>query len=102
MSTYIEFELQDKSKIKLTLNLKKLLLLKSKYRDIYNDANRIITKGAEDIFDMVKVIYAAYLCAFDSNTGLEPMSYDTFMDVIPQNISDIATTVGSLIAPKKK
>ena len=102
MNTFLDFELQDGSKIKLTMNLKRLLILKSKYKDIYDKVNRIITKGAEDIFDMVQVIYASYLCAFDNTTGAEPMSYDVFMDVIPQNINDIASVVGDLIAPKKK
>lgn len=102
MNTFLDFELQDGSKIKLTLNLKRLLVLKTKYRDVYNDTNKVITKGAEDIFDMVKVIYASYLCAFDSSTGEEPMNYDVFMEAIPQNINDIATVVGDLIAPKKK
>ncbi len=102
MNTFLDFELQNGDKIKLTLNLKRLLILKSKYKDIYDKVNRIITKGAEDIFDMVQVIYASYLCAFDNSLGTEPMSYEVFMDAIPQNINDIATVVGDLIAPKKK
>ncbi len=101
MNTFLDFDLVDGRKIKLTLNLKRLLLLKGKHRDTYNEVNRIITKGADDIFDMVKVIYTAYLCALDT-TIEEPMSYDTFLDVIPQDIGELTTVVGELISPKKK
>ena len=101
MNTYFELELNNGQKIKLTLNLKKLLVLKSNHIELYRETNKIITKGADDIFDMVKVLYAAYLCALE--TGIEEMSYDTFLDQVSDlGFGEIAEKVSDLIQPKKK
>lgn len=100
MNTYIDYELNNGNTIKLTLNLKRLLNLKTTHKEQYDKANRIITRGAVDIFDMVEIIYTAYLCALES--GLDAMPYETFLDVIPQNIDEIIQVVDSLISPKKK
>lgn len=100
MNTYTNLELNDGRTVKLTLNLKRLLILKSNHIDLYRDTNKIITKGADDVFDMVKILYAAYLCGLES--GEEEISYDTFMDLIPQGIGDISSMAADLIQPKKK
>lgn len=101
MNTYSELELSNGQKVRLTLNLKRLLVLKSNHLDLYREANKIITRGAEDIFDMVKVLYAAYLCALDS--GVEEMNYDTFLDLVSNlGFGEITEKVGDLIQPKKK
>ena len=101
MNTYIDYELNDGNSIKLTLNLKKLLVLKSSNPEIYDSANRIIIRGVTDIFDLVSMLYAAYLCGLN-NLEESPMSYDTFMGAIPQNIDKMILTVDALISPKKK
>lgn len=100
MNTYETLELNNGQTIKLTLNLKRLLLLKNNNRTLYVDANRIITKGADDIFDMVKILYTGYLCALEG--GVEPMSYEIFMDEIPQSIGEISSLAANLITAKKK
>ena len=101
MNTYSELELSNGQKVRLTLNLKRLLVLKSNHLDLYRETNKIITKGAEDMFDMVKVLYAAYLCALDS--GVEEMNYDTFLDLVSDlGFGEITEKVGNLIQPKKK
>ncbi len=99
MNTYKELKLKNGDTIKLTLSLKRLLVLKTKNIDVYEDTNSIITKGPKDIFDMVKLIYAGYLCAADLSE--EIMSYDAFLEVIPDDIGVIASTAGDLISPKK-
>jgi len=96
----MSYELNNGDTIKLTLNLKRLLMLKSTNKNQYDKANRIITRGAVDIFDMVDIIYTAYLCALENNK--EAIPYETFIDIIPQNIDKIIQTVDSLISPKKK
>lgn len=101
MNTYSELELSNGQKLKLTLNLKRLLILKSNHLDLYKEANKIITKGADDIFDMVKVLYAAYLCALE--IGAEEMNYETFLNLVSDlGFGDITEKVGNLIQPKKK
>lgn len=100
INTYQKLELNNGSTINLTLNLKRLLLLKSKHPDLYKEVNSVIIKGAEDLFEFIKVIYVAYLCALES--GAEEMSFDTFLDVIPQEFNVLATITANLINPKKK
>ena len=100
MNTYINFELNNGNTIKLTLYLKKLLTLKSSHTDIYNKANNVICRGAHDVFDMIDIIYAAYLCGLSEGENIIP--YDNFLEVIPQNIDLIIKTVDNLISPKKK
>ena len=75
--------------------------IKSNHLDLYKETNKIITRGADDIFDMVKVLYAAYLCALES--GVEEMNYDTFLDLVSDlGFGEITEKVGDLIQPKKK
>lgn len=101
MNTYSELELSNGQTVKLTLNLKRLLILKTNHLDLYKEANKIITRGAEDIFDMVKILYASYLCALDS--GVAEMNYETFLDLVSDlGFGEIAEKVGNLIQPKKK
>jgi len=100
MNTYQSLELNNGETIKLTLNLKRLLMLKSKNTDLYRKINKTIMKGPDDLIEMVDIIYAGYLCALEG--GVEGMSYETFLDVVPQDIGEISTTAASLISAKKK
>lgn len=100
MNTYQTLELINGNTIKLTLNLKRLLILKTNHRDLYREVSGIIMKGSDDMLDMVKILYASYLCALE--TGVEEMSYDTFLDVVPQDFGTISSIAGDLISPKKK
>lgn len=99
MNTYLDLELNNGQIIKMTLNLKRLLMLKSNHVDLYRDINKIITRGADDVFDMVKVLYAGYLCALE--TGSMEMTYDQFMEAIPQGIGVISNKAAELITAKK-
>lgn len=101
MNTYKEIELNNGKKIKITLNLRKLLLLKSNHKDIYDDANKIIIMGSTDVFDLIKVLYASYLCGLeDKNANV--LSYDEFLEQLPFGIGEITNVVMDLIYPKKK
>lgn len=100
MNTYETVKLSNGQEIKLTLNLKRLLLLKSRKRELYVEANKIITKGPEDIEDMVKIVYVAYLCALD--TGIEEIPYDTFIELVPQELGEITSLAADLVSAKKK
>ncbi len=100
MNTYQTVKLSNGQDIKLTLNLKRLLLLKSKKRDLYLEANKIVTKGPEDIEDMAKIVYVAYLCALE--TGVQEIPYATFIELVPQELGEITSLAADLVSPKKK
>ena len=102
MNTYRTLALSNGQELKLTLNLKRLLLLKSNHTNLYKEANKIITKGPEDIFDMVKLVYTAYLCGLES--GVPEIEENAFLDLVSNElgIADITEIVNDLIQPKKK
>lgn len=100
MNTYQILKLNNGQEVKLTLNLKRLLLLKSKDKDLYTAANRIITKGPDDIEDLLKILYTSYLCGLDS--GIQEYSFDNFVDLITLNLYEIIEITNELIMPKKK
>lgn len=102
MNTYQTLTLSNGQTLKLTLNLKRLLLLKNNHNVLYREANKIITKGPEDIFDMVKLVYTAYLCGLES--GVSEIEESVFLDLISNDfgVADITAIVNDLIQPKKK
>ena len=55
------------------------------------------------IFDSLKVIYVAYLCANSDKLGSEElMSEEELMEVAPMDLATINNLVADLIQPKKK
>lgn len=103
LNSVYEMPTVDGDKIKLTLTYRWLYALKTKYKDTYEDYNRIMTKGFTDEFDNITVLYTAYLCEYISEHGNtdNAMSYDDFLDVLPFDRQEIARAVGMLISPKK-
>ena len=63
-------------------------------------------KGGKDfdpIFDSLKVLYVAYLCANLDKLGTdEVMSEDKFIEMVPSDMELINTVTAELIHPKKK
>lgn len=103
LNTVYELESIEGDKIKLTLTYRYLLQLKRKHPEDYREYNRIMTKGADDEFDNIQILYTAYLCekiAEDGDTG-NAMPFDDFIDILPFDRVEIAKAVGMLIAPKK-
>lgn len=101
-TTTYEIETTDGERIALTLSYRYLYQLRSKHREQYEDFNRIMTRGAKDLFDNLTVLYTAYLCQLIASDGdtAGAVSFDEFMDLMPA-FEDVAKTVGMLIAPKK-
>ena len=99
MNTYEKLILNDDREIKLTLNFARLLKVKNDYKDTYEKYNDIILNGTKDVFDMVDIIYTAYLCA---NIGEEVLEYNRFIELIPESTTLIARKVQALTSSKKK
>ena len=102
-NTFLDLELQDGTKIQLTLNFSRLLQLRSKRKSVYEKYTNALAGKGDAFENSLVAIYTAYLCAniekIDSN---EVMDFDTFIDAIPQNFITINTVVDQLMNPKKK
>lgn len=103
LNTTYALETNDGGSIELTLAYRYLYQLRSKHRDQYNEYNAIMTKGANDEFDNLTILYTAYLCQLIAENGDTNgcMSFDEFLDLMPSDRVEIGKAVGMLIAPKK-
>lgn len=103
--TMLELELIDRSKIELTLNFARLLKVKNNNKKLYEEYMKALEggKGFDPIFDSLKVLYVAYLCANSEKLGTdEVMSEDKFIEMVPPDMELINTVTAELIRPKKK
>ena len=100
LATTVEHELFDGTKVKCTLAMWRLKQLASKNKKLYETAMKVLGKGTEDVFESIRVIYAAYVCAnMDSE---ELMSEDEFVMMCGSDYAGINVTVNALINPKKR
>lgn len=97
INTAIEFELVDGTLVPMTLTFYAVYQLKNKNKPLYDRYNKVMTKGAQDEFDMITVLYTAYCCA---NT--EPMSEEEFMMALGCDRKAVVTAVQQLTQPKKQ
>ena len=99
MNTVIEVEMNDGSILKMTLNFKRLYLLRGKNKKIYNEYMRI-ANGPENEMDIAIMIYTAYLCAnieeYENCLGLED-----FLEKLPVNREE-KSAIKARLQPKKK
>lgn len=102
-NTFVDFELDDGSVIKLTLTYRYLLQFKTKCKSLYDRYNKIIVKGVQDEFDNLTIIYTAYLCAYLQIHGSteESMTEDAFIDAVSSDREAVSFAIQSLIYPKK-
>ncbi len=100
-TTNMEFELNDGEKINLIINFSLLYQLRSKNKSIYDKYSKTILVGSEDLFDFIQIIYVAYLCA-NINDLDNCMSFDTFIEKMPNDVRKIAEVAGELTQTKKK
>ena len=100
MANTVEHELFDGSTVKCTLAMWRLKQLASKNKKLYETAMKVLGKGTDDVFESLRVIYAAYVCAnMDSE---ELMTEDEFVMMCGSDYAGINETVTALINPKKR
>lgn len=100
LATTVEHELFDGTTVKCTLAMYRLKMLASKNKGLYDHAMKILSKGTEDIFESIKMLYAAYVCA-NMNTD-DLMSEDDFMMACGSDYAGVGETVAKLINPKNR
>lgn len=103
INTELDFPLTNGEIVKLTLNFQLLLKLKCNYKEEYDKFNDYVVSGNrdnKDFFDVITIIYVAYLCAnFDSKNKYPK---EEFVKLIPLNMDLIMKTQNELLGIKKK
>ncbi len=92
-------ELVNGDTVELTLNFKKLLNVRNKKKDLYKRYNKIIMEGMTDAFDVITILYTAYLCGLDNID--EGMTEEMFMESVPQYVYELNEVAEKLVKPKK-
>ena len=100
LATTVEHQLFDDTTVKCTLSMFQLKRLASKNKSLYNLVTKVLTKGTEDIFEQIRVVYAAYVCANMDSDDL--MSEEEFTIMCGSDYVGVAETLGALINPKKR
>lgn len=100
LATTVEHEFYDGSTVKCTLAMFRLKQLASKDKRLYETAMKVLGKGTEDVFESIRVIYAAYVCANMDSENL--MSEEDFVMMCGSDYAGINMTVNNLINPKKR
>lgn len=100
-STFLDFELNDGSIVKLTLNFGLLYDVRSKYKSIYDEYNRIMTTGKMEDFLMVgTILYTAYLCANIDSENI--LNKEDFFLLLPFDMELLKEVQQKLTQAKKK
>lgn len=100
-NTMYEFKFEDGTTANLTLAFYALYQLKAKNKALYEEYNKIMTKGASEELDMITVLYAAYLCAnIDDINGC--MSFEQFLIKCGSSRFAIKDAMEYLVKPKKQ
>lgn len=101
-NTYIDFEMADGTKVKMTLQFYRLYMLKNANRkkdyDRYNDIN---VNGLKEELDLADVLYTAYLCANVKELD-SCMSKEEFLINMPEDRGYLIEKYQELVNPKKK
>ena len=100
LATTVEHEMFDGTKVKCTLAMWRLKQLASKNKKLYETAMKVLGKGTEDVFESIRVIYAAYVCANMDSEDI--MTEDEFVMMCGSDYAGINQTVSALINPKNR
>lgn len=100
LATTVEHEFFDGSKVKCTLAMFQLKKLANENKSLYNLATKVLAKGTEDVFESIRMIYAAYVCANMGNPDLLPE--DDFTMMCGSDYAGVTTTLQALINPKNR
>lgn len=100
LATTVEHEFYDGTKVECTLAMYRLKRLASKDKNLYKLAMKVLGNGTDDVFESIRMIYAAYICAHIDDEEL--MSEDEFTMMCGSDYIGINETVQGLIDPKKR
>lgn len=101
-NTFVDIELENGETVKATLTFYYLLKLKNMNRGLYERYNKVMTKGPQDEFDNITLLYAAYMCAqIAEGTDEDAMDEEEFLSVLSPDREYMAQLLQLLVNPKK-
>ena len=100
MDAYTEMRSPDGSTVKLSLNFKRLYMLRSKNKTAYEHYRQAVIKlNSEDPeiddFDQIDILYAAYLCG-DVENCEKLLGFEDFLGIIPEDHVEMSMLVGQV------
>lgn len=93
-------KLKNGEEVNLSLTIKGLSNLQSTNNPLYKSVCKVIINGTEDIIEMLKVLYASYLIAYENKN--ECYSFEEFNSLLPDNISKLYYLTAQLVYPKEE
>lgn len=101
-SSAMPFELKNGETVPLEVSWSIVERLRVSRDESYADFSRVLTKGASDVMDNLRVLYAAYRGGYMRQNGSTDgaMSYMAFMDLVPDDMRSVMETVAALLDPK--
>lgn len=103
LNTTIDFEFYDGTTVKMTLAFYILYQLKNKNKNQYNKYNQAMVNSGNnkyDEFDMLTILYTAYLCANINEENL--LSEEEFIMMCGSDREAVGKAIQELTAPKKQ
>lgn len=99
LATMVEHELCDGTKVNCTIAMFRLKQLANVDRTLYDVVMNTLSKGTKDIFESVRFVYAAYVCA---NMGADNLiTEDDFLIMCGSDYVGLNQTIEKLTNPKK-
>lgn len=101
MDAYTEMKSPDGSTVKLSLNFKRLYMLRSKNKAAYEKYRNAIVKlnSSEDAeiddFDQIDILYAAYLCG-DVEHCEKLLDFEEFLEILPEDHVEMSMLVNQV------
>lgn len=100
LATTYEFEFYDGTKTQMTLSFARLKMLSSKNKSLYERYMKIMsTEKGHTEFDMLAVLYAAYVCA---HLDEDVMTEDEFIEMCGTDRYAIRDAMNAMTNPKKR
>ena len=99
LNTFVKHTFADGSTVDCTITMSKVLALSNKNKDLHKLMGRLISKGSEDIFEMIRFVYGAYLCAHINEEDV--LTESEFVDRCGDDYVGIGKTMRALVDPKK-
>lgn len=100
ISTIFKFEFADGTTTNMTLAFIKLKMLANKNKNLYDRYMKIMSKGANDEFDTLTCLYAAYVCAHLDDENL--MSENKFIEKCGTDRYALNEAMLAMTNPKKR
>lgn len=99
LTSFYEFTFEDGDKTEMTLAFYKLYKLRSKDKDLYAEYNEIMGKKKNDEFELVRLLYIAYVCA---HLDEEQMDFEDFIIKLGSDRNAVGQATTNLLSPKKQ